>query len=227
MVDLATAETIDPSATSWVEVYRRLTDVVIPRPIALVATVDREGRMNLAPFSFFTVVSSNPPFLAFSPHRSGRTGERKDTLRNIEDTGELTISVVTEEIASRVNQCAAPLPRGDSEFEHSGLTPVASTVVRPPLVAESPVGLELSLEEIRTYGDEGGAGSLVVGRVLRLHLDPKVRREDGRVHSDLLRAVGRMGGAEWVRTRDVFELERPTAAPPPPPGPPKAVGPAS
>ncbi len=201
--------TIDPSSTPWVEVYRRLTDVVVPRPIALVASIDGAGRHNLAPFSFFTVVSSNPPFLAFSPHRSGRSGARKDTLRNVEETGEFTVSVVTEAIAERVNRCAASLPHGSSEFLHSGLTPLPASRVRPPLVAESPVGVECTVEEIRVYGEEGGAGALVVGRVVALHLAPWVLDGAGRVLADRLAAVGRMGGDLWVRTRDTWEMPRP------------------
>ena len=203
-------DTIDPATMSWVDGYRRLIEVVIPRPIALVATVDPSGVPNLAPFSFFTIVSSNPPCIAFAPQRAGRTGFKKDTLRNIEQVGEFTVSVVTEEIAERVNSCAAPLPYGDSEFEHSGLTPLAAERVKAPLVAESPVGLECTLEEIRTYGETGGTGSLVVGRVVLMHLDPALRDPaDGRVLPERLRAVGRMGGSLWCRTRDVFALERP------------------
>jgi flavin reductase (DIM6/NTAB) family NADH-FMN oxidoreductase RutF len=193
-----------------VDGYRRLTEVVIPRPIALVATVDPDGVPNLAPFSFFNIVSSNPPFVAFAPHRMGRTGSKKDTLRNVEQVGEFTVSVVTEEIAEQVNSCAAPLPYGESEFDLSGLTPMAAERVKAPLVAESPVGLECRLEEIRTYGEEGGAGSLVVGRVLLMHIDPSLRDPgDGRVLPERLRAVGRMGGSSWCRTLDTFDLERP------------------
>ncbi|MGV8041295.1 MAG: flavin reductase [Thermoanaerobaculaceae bacterium] len=104
---------------------------VVPRPIALVSTVDAEGRPNLAPFSFFTVVSANPPYLAFSPQRAGRTGEKKDTLRNVEATGQFVVAVVTEAIAERVNACAARLPRGESEFAHSGLTPAPAPARAP------------------------------------------------------------------------------------------------
>jgi flavin reductase (DIM6/NTAB) family NADH-FMN oxidoreductase RutF len=204
-------DTIDPASTTWVDGYRRLTEVVIPRPIALVATVDPDGVSNLAPFSFFTVVSSNPPFLAFAPQRAGRSGSKKDTLRNVEQVGEFTVSVVTEEIAEKVNRCATPLPYGDSEFEHAGLTPVAADRVRAPLVAESPVGLECTLEEVRSYGDAGGAGSLVVGRVVLMHIDPSLRDPaDGRVLPERLRAVGRMGGSLWCRTLETFALDRPT-----------------
>ena len=115
--------TIDPATTSWIEVYRRMTEIVIPRPIAVVSTVDVQGRPNLAPFSFYTVVSSNPPHIAFAPHLSGRTGQKKDTLSNIEATGEFVIASATEQLAEQVNACAALLPPEDSEFIHSGLTP--------------------------------------------------------------------------------------------------------
>ncbi len=200
---------IDPAASSWVETYRKLTEVVTPRPIALVSTLDKDGRVNLAPFSFFTVVSSNPPYLAFSPHRAGRTGEKKHTLLNIEEVGEFVIAVVTREIADRTNACAAGLPRGVSEFSHSGLTPMPATIVKAPLVLESPVNLECKLVEVHSYGDEGGAGSLVVGRVVRLHIDQGVCRGDGSVDAERLDAVGRMGGDLWVTTRDPFPMERP------------------
>ena len=200
---------IDPAASSWVETYRRLTEVVTPRPIALVSTVDKEGRVNLAPFSFFTVISSNPPYLAFSPHRAGRTGEKKHTLLNIEEVGEFVIAVVTREIADKVNACAAGLPRGVSEFSHSGLTPIPAECVKAPLVEQSPVNLECQLVEIHSYGDQGGAGSLVVGKLVRMHIDQSVCGTDGSVIAERLDAVGRMGGDLWVTTRDSFPMERP------------------
>jgi len=201
--------TIDTTSTPWTEVYKRLIEVVVPRPIALVSTVDREGRTNLAPYSFFTVVSNNPPYLAFSPSRSARTGELKDTLKNILAMGEFVVAVVNEGIAEAVNQAAATLPQGRSEFEYAGLTPAQSERVRPPLVAESPVNMECELVEVRTYGREGGAGNLVVGRVVLIHLASTVLDPEGRVLHDRLKAVGRMGGEAWVRTRDVFALKRP------------------
>lgn len=205
----AGGRTLDPADLPWQEIYRRLVEVVVPRPIALVSTVDAEGRPNLAPFSFFTVVSANPPYLAFSPQRAGRTGEKKDTLRNVEATGQFVVAVVTEAIAERVNACAARLPHGESEFVHSGLTPAPARLVRPPLVAESPVNLECELVEIRTYGEAGGSGSLVVGRIRLLHLDHSVLDPAGKVLPEALAAVGRMGGDDWVRTRERFPMPRP------------------
>ncbi len=200
---------IDPGTASWVEVYRRLTQVVVPRPIALVSSVDADGRPNLAPFSFFTVVSANPPYLAFSPQRSGRTGEKKDTLRNVEATGSFVVAVVTETVAERVNRCSAALPYGASEFAHSGLTPAAAVRVRAPLVAESPVNMECELVEVRSYGEAGGAGNLVVGRVVLLHVDERLLDEDGLVAPERLRPVGRMGSDLWVRAWDTFPMPRP------------------
>jgi len=201
---------LDVEVEPWRELYRRLTEVVVPRPIALVSSVDAVGRHNLAPFSFFTVVSANPPLLAFAPQLSGRTGEAKDTLRNVEETGEFVVAVVTEAIAGRVNQASASLPRGESEFAHAGLTPRGAVRVRAPLVAESPVNLECRLVEVRRYGDQPGSGSLVVGRVVLLHLDEGVLGEDGAVLPERLRAVARMGGRRWARATDTFELERPS-----------------
>jgi len=200
---------IDAVTGEWREVYRRLVEIVVPRPIALVSSVDAEGRPNLAPFSFFTVVSANPPHVAFAPLLSGRTGAKKDTLRNVEAVGEFVVAVVTEALAGRVNAASAALPPGVSEFEHAGLTPGPAELVRAPLVVESPVNMECRLAEIRSYGEGGGAGSLIVGRVVLVHVAERVRAADGRIDPELLRAVGRMGGEEWVRTRDRLTLPRP------------------
>ncbi len=201
--------TIDPETTSWIEVYRRMTEIVIPRPIAVVSTVDAEGRPNLAPFSFYTVVSSNPPHIAFAPHLSGRTGQKKDTLRNIEATGEFVIASATEQLAERVNACAAMLPPGISEFAHSGLTPEPAETVTPFLVKESPINLECELVEIRAYGDQGGAGHLIVGTIKRIHLDTEVRNGEGQGRPEALQAGGRMGTDLWVKTRETFPMPRP------------------
>ena len=201
--------TIDAAATPWTEVYRRLVEIVVPRPIALVSSVDAEGRPNLAPFSFYTVVSANPPYLAFSPSRSGRTGEQKDTLVNIEGTRGFVVGVVTEAIAAKVNAASANLPRGVSEFHHTGLTPLPAQRVKAPLIAESPVNMECELVEIRTYGERPGAGNLVVGKIVLLHLDANLLDPRGHVLPEHLRAVGRMGGDLWVNTHGTFPMPRP------------------
>lgn len=202
-------KTLDVQAFHWREIYRRLTEIVVPRPIALVASVDGAGRQNVAPFSFFTIVSANPPMIAFAPQLSGRTGEEKDTLRNVIETGEFVVASVTDAIAARVNQASAPLARGESEFEHAGLTPQEAERVRAPRVAESPVNMECRLVEVRRYGDQPGAGCLVVGEVLLIHVDEALLDADGKVVAERLQAVARMGGGHWARTTDLFELLRP------------------
>jgi flavin reductase (DIM6/NTAB) family NADH-FMN oxidoreductase RutF len=155
------------------------------------------------------VVSSNPPYVAFSPQRSGRTGEKEDNLLNVGATGEFVVAVVTEEIAARVNAASASLPHGEDEFIHAGLTCAPARVVRPPTVCESPVNLECRVVEIGPYGSGPGAGSLVVGEVLLVHLEPFLLDEAGKVLPERLLAVGRMGGELWVQTRGRFPLHRP------------------
>jgi flavin reductase (DIM6/NTAB) family NADH-FMN oxidoreductase RutF len=204
-----TQHTLDATTTPWRELYRRLVEIVVPRPIALVSTVDADGKPNVAPFSFYTVVSANPPYLAFSPARSGRTGEQKDTLLNIEATGGFVVGVVTEAIAAKVNAASASLPRGVSEFAHAGLTPMPAQRVAAPLIAESPVNMECELVEVRSYGDEPGSGNLVVGRIALVHISPELLDENGSVPPDRLRAVGRMGGEFWVDTHGTFRMPRP------------------
>lgn len=201
--------TLDTHSLPWQQVYARLTEIIQPRPIALVSTQDAEGRLNLAPFSFFNLISCNPPLIAFAPQISGRTGQKKDTLRNIEQHPEFVVATVTEAIAERVNQASAPYDYGVSEFEKTGLTPVPAQKVRGFCVAESPVNLECSLLEIRSYGEGGGAGHLVVARVELLHIDDSLQDEAGCILPERLQAVGRMGGEDWCTTRDRFAYPRP------------------
>ncbi|MGV3522630.1 MAG: flavin reductase family protein [Candidatus Sericytochromatia bacterium] len=205
-------KTIVTASAPWREAYARLTEIIQPRAIALASTLDPEGAPNLAPFSFFTLISSNPPYLAFSPQLAGRTGEKKDTLRNIEKNPEFVIATVTETIAEQVNRASTPLPYGESEFAFTGLTPIPAQQVKAYCVQESPVNLECSLVEIRRYGSEGGAGNLIVGRIERIHISEDVLDSEGRVDPALLQAVGRMGGEDWCRTRDRFHYPRPDRA---------------
>jgi flavin reductase (DIM6/NTAB) family NADH-FMN oxidoreductase RutF len=202
-------KTLHVSEIPWREAYSRLTEIVQPRPIALASTLDAELGPNLAPFSFFTIVSSNPLYLAFSPQLAGRTGLKKDTLHNIERHSEFVIATVTEAIAERVNAASTPLPHGESEFDYTGLTPVPSQRVSAFCVKESPVNLECTLVEIRSYGSEAGAGHLIVGKIELIHIDETVLDETGRIDPALLQAVGRMGGEDWCRTQDRFNYARP------------------
>jgi flavin reductase (DIM6/NTAB) family NADH-FMN oxidoreductase RutF len=194
------------------QMYKLLTGMIVPRPVALVSTMDKQGVANLAPFSFFCGVGSNPPTVLFCPSlRPGATAgtvEPKDTLRNIEETGEFVINVVSDAISAAANASSAEVPPEVDEFVLSGLTPVASVVIRPPRVAESPAQMECKVLQVIYTGHGPGSGVIVLGEVVHFHLREDLV-EDFRVDPAGLDAVGRMAGNTWVRTRDRFELIRP------------------
>ena len=195
------------------QVYKLMTGIIVPRPVALVSTVDRNGVANLAPFSFFTGVGPVPPTLLFCPvvrTRSLAAGEdlRKDTLRNVEETGEFVVNAVSDAIAAAANETAAEVPPEVDEFELSGLTPQASELVRPPRVAESPAQMECKLLQVIYTSREPGGGVIVLGEIVRFHVR-KDLVDNFRVDPDGLDAVGRMAGNTWARTRERVELIRP------------------
>ena len=198
----------DPHAHRPADIYKLMVGSILPRPIAFVSTVDATGILNLAPFSFFSAVCSNPPTILFCPGVRATTGTMKDTLSNVIATKEFVVNIVSEEIAGQMNQTAAEVPPEVDEFELSGLTPLPSEIVAPPRVAESPVQMECRLRQIITISDQPGGASIVIGEVVRFHV-----REDMvdnyRVAPDKLNAIGRMGGPTYSRTRDHFDLERP------------------
>jgi flavin reductase (DIM6/NTAB) family NADH-FMN oxidoreductase RutF len=207
---------LDPAQCEARQVYKLMTGIIVPRPVALVSTVDRNGAANLAPFSFFTGVGSNPPTVLFCPvvrSKSTRLADgvpdlRKDTLRNVEETGEFVINVVSEAISTAANATAAEVPPEVDEFVLSGLTPVASEVVRPPRVAESPAQMECRLLQVIYTNREPGGGVVVLGEIVRFHLLGSLF-DNFRVDPTGLDAVGRMAGNTWVRTQDRVELVRP------------------
>lgn len=197
--------TVDPAATPPHQLYKILTGSVVPRPIAFVSTVSREGKRNLAPFSFFNAICGNPPTVCFS---TAFREPRKDTYVNIQETGEFVVNVVSEEMAEKMNLCSGEYPYGVDEFEISGLTPVPSDLVRPPRVAESHVNMECKLNQIVDISSRPYGGSLIIGEVIRFHVDDAIV-DHFRIDADKLRAVARMGGNEYSRTRDRFEMIRP------------------
>lgn len=202
---------LDPSLMEWKEAYRLVTGSVLPRPIAFVSTVSRDGVLNLAPFSFFTVVAADPLTLAFCPMRRDGDGAKKDTLVNIEATGEFVINIVSESFIKQMNETSASFPPEVDEFEVTGLTPLACAVVNPPRVGEAQVAYECKLQQVvEVGGGKPGAGALVLGTVERIHVSYDVLR-DGRIDVDALRPVGRLGGAEYTRCTDRFSLVRPGA----------------
>lgn len=197
---------IDPALLPHTGCYQLLISCIVPRPIAWVSTVAEDGVLNLAPFSFFTGICAKPPTICFSSVR--RRGDKKDTLRNIEATGEFVVNVVSERFAQAMNQTAAEYPPEVDEFAAAGLIPVASERVRPPRVQGALISMECKLIEVREYGEMPYASSLIIGQVVFFHVGEEVYR-NGAVDFAALGAVGRMGRDLYCRTSDIFEMKRP------------------
>ena len=190
------------------EMYNLKVGLIVPRPVALVSTVDRDGVPNVAPFSFFSGVGSNPPTVLFCPSLRASGDNRKDTLRNVEQTGEFVINVVSDAIAAKSNATAAEVGPEIDEFELAGFTPIPSEVVRAPRVAESPAQMECKLLQVIITNHAPGGGVIVLGEIVRFHVNTELEH-NFRIDPEKLDAVGRMAGNTWAHTRDRFELERP------------------
>jgi flavin reductase (DIM6/NTAB) family NADH-FMN oxidoreductase RutF len=199
---------IDVASANVLDVYYTLIGVVTPRPIAWVTSVDLEGRVNLAPFSFFNAFGANPPVVVFSPTLR-RDGTKKDTLRNVEATGEFVLNAAVESLASQVNLSSKELPPDQSEVELTGLSLKPSLKVKPPRLAETPVSLECKVLQIIPIGSGPIAANLVVGEVLVLHVEDAVLDDKGRVDPRKLQTIARLGGDFYCRTTDLFEMTRP------------------
>jgi flavin reductase (DIM6/NTAB) family NADH-FMN oxidoreductase RutF len=184
--------------------YRLLTGTIVPRPIAWVSSMSAAGTLNLAPFSFFTGASLVPPMVVFAVEP--RRGLKKDTLRNVEDTGEFVLNTVVEGLPGAVTVSAQDFPEEESEFEHAGLTPLPSRCVKPPGVAESPVNMECRLHQVVRVGS--GPHSLVIGEIVAVQADPRIFEPSGRVSFEALRPVGRMAGDVYVRCNDFITETR-------------------
>jgi len=198
---------IDPATTPRGELHSLMIRCIAPRPIAWVSTMSRDGITNLAPFSYFNGVSSDPPALLFVASRHD-TGHKKDTLLNIEATGHFVVNVVPESLAEAMNITATEYPHGVSEFEKAGLTPAPAERVNAPRLKESPVHFECELYETMHVGVDGaGGGTIVVGRIVLIHIDDSILK-DGKVDYELYHPIGRLGGMEYTRTRDRFTMVR-------------------
>lgn len=173
-----------------------------PRPIAWVSTMDKEHRVNLAPFSFFNVFSSNPPILIFSPARKGRDNTLKHTLENLKEVPECVVNIVSYNLLNQMVISSLEYPKGEDEFKKAGLTALASTDISVPRVGESPMQLECKVLEIKELGNQGGAGNLVICEVLRMHIDQEILDSKGWIDPNKADLIGRMGGAWYTRAHD-------------------------
>ncbi len=188
--------------------YQWMTSTIMPRPIAWVSTISPDGRTNLAPFSFFQGVTANPPTLMFVPVNN-REGAKKDTVRNIELVPEFVVNLVPHALASAMNDTAALLTYGESEFSRFGVAQAPSLKVRPPRVADSPVAFECVLDRIVHIGTGPLAANVIFGRILTAHIRDDVIGPGGLPDSAKLDLVGRLGGEDYTMTRDTFNLARP------------------
>ena len=199
---------VDVAAAPFLDVYHLLVGIVTPRPIAWVTTIDREGRVNLAPFSFFNAFGANPPVVVFSPTLR-RDGTKKDTLLNLEANGEFVLNAAVESLAERINLSSKELPHGDSEVELTGLHVLPSKKVKPPRIAEAPVHMEGKVRQIVPVGNGPISANLVIGEIVAMHVDERVLDEQGKVDPRKLRTIARLGGDWYCWTSDLFEMKRP------------------
>ena len=199
---------VDFTKLSHREAYGLMTSTIMPRPIAWVSTISSEGITNLAPFSFFQGITANPPTLMFVPVNN-REGKKKDTIRNIEQVPEFVVNLVPHALAAKMNDCAALLPYGESEFSRFGIEATASVTVKPPRVALAPVAFECTLYKIMEIGEGPLAANVVFGRIQRAYLDDAVLGDGGLPDAGKLDLVGRLGGEAYATTRERFSLKRP------------------
>ncbi|MEM8510550.1 MAG: flavin reductase family protein [Bacteroidota bacterium] len=202
--------TLDPKEISQPELHSILLTAVAPRPICFASTVDKNGNVNLSPFSYFNVFSSNPPILIFSPARSGRDNTHKHSYLNVKEVPEVVINIVNHPIVEQMSLASTAYKRGIDEFTKSGLTPVSSETIRPPRVGEAPVAFECTVQQTIELAQEPGAGNLVLAKVERIHINQAYLSE-GKLDTQKLDIVGRMGGNWYIRAVDeaLFEIPKP------------------
>ena len=203
--------TFNPQEITVQRLHQLLLGSIGPRPIAFASTMNTAGQANLAPFSFFNVFSANPPILIFSPARSGRTNETKDTYKNVKELPEVVINVVNFDMVHQMSLASSPYSPEISEFEKSGLTPIPSETIRPFRVAEAPVQFECRVNEVKELGHEGGAGNLIICEVLRMHVREDLIDEKGLIDQHKIDLVSRMGGDWYCRADEnsMFEIKKP------------------
>lgn len=202
---------IDPKELSVAQMHACLLGAVAPRPIAFASTIDKAGNVNLSPFSYFNVFSANPPILVFSPANRGRDNTTKHSLENVLEVPEAVINIVNYPMVEQMSLASTEYARGVNEFIKSGLTQVVSEKVQPPRVKESPASFECRVQEVKSLGNEGGAGNLVICEVVLVHISEKILDENRRIDPYRLDAVARMGGSYYCHAQggSIFEIPKP------------------
>lgn len=203
---------IDPKETPVPKMHGYLLGAIIPRPIAFASTIDKEGNVNLSPFSFFNCFGANPPILIFSPARRGRDNTTKHSYENVLEVPEVVINMVSYSMVQQMSLASTEYPKGVNEFVKAGLTQVSSSRVKPPRVGEAPVAFECKVLDVIKTGDQGAAGNLVICEVVLAHIKDEVLNEEGKIDPNKLDAVARMGGDLYCRASgsNLFRLPQPT-----------------
>ena len=204
-------KTIDPKDLTTREIHKILLNAVTPRPIALASTIDKNGNVNLSPFSYFNVFSAAPPILVFSPANRVTDNSRKDTLENILETKEVVINLVDFSLVEPTSLSSVYYERGIDEFLKSGLTKITSKKVLPPRVSESPISFECKVNEVIRLGNNGGAGNLIVSEIVMMHINKQLLTLNGDIDPLKLNLVARMGGNYYlnVKSENLFEIQKP------------------
>lgn len=200
---------INPQDLKSREIYKLMTGSIVPRPIAWVSTVDTDGNPNLAPFSYFTAASDNPPTIIFCSGIRSADGEQKDTFNNIQATGEYVINFVNEATAEAMNITATEVSSDVNEFERAGLTAIPSKMVNVPYVQESPISFECKLSQIVTISDKPGGGHIILGEIVYMHFDDAVYKDGHYIDIEAYEPIGRLTGNKYAHINDLFTLQRP------------------
>ena len=203
-------KTFNPKELDIKTNYHLMISGIVPRPIAFVSSISKKGETNLAPYSFFNGFGANPPIVGFSPALSGRTGLPKDTLLNIEETKEFTISIANSKMVGQVSLSSCEYTRGIDEFNKTGLSKESSLIVKPPFIKESSFSMECKLYDIITLGNKPASGNLILGEIVMFHISEDILNENNQVDPMLLDAISRMGGSWYSKSnKGLFEFKKP------------------
>lgn len=203
--------TIKLSSLTPAQTQNYLQHAIAPRPICFASTIDKEGNVNLSPFSFFNLFSANPPIVVFSPARRVRDNSSKHTLENVMEVPEVVINMVDYDMVHQMSLSSCEYPKGTNEFVKAGFTEQQSTMVKPPMVKESKIKFECKVNQIIPLGTEGGSGNLVVAEILVMHLEDSILNAENKIDNTKIELLGRLGDHWYTRTNaaSMFEVEKP------------------
>lgn len=206
-------KTININEGQTSELYKYLSSAITPRPIALVSSMDNNGSINLSPFSFFNIFSVDPPILVFSPVRRVRDNSSKHTLDNVENVKECVVSLVTEDMAQQVSLASCDYPDSVNEFDKAGFTEIASELISPPRIKESPINFECKVNQVIKLGEKGGAGNLVLAEVIKMHINTTILDDNENIDPFKLKIISRHGGGWYGKTTkdSLFEIPKPVS----------------